>query len=499
MKQFRVSETRGFADSVIDAPPESSFRDPEGYLSIVDGRVLRFISDSAAGDFAEFTNSPIAKRFVEQGRLVSTRILAADDLAELTRFAANQVRKAVHSHATIAEHERIPFQSFPYEWPSEMLFAAAELTLDLADAVLESGFGLKDASPYNVLFRGPEPVFVDLLSFERREPKDPTWLPSGQFARTFLRPLLLSQKLGVPTDQMLFAYRDGPDAEDISPMLSFFRRFSPQVMNLVSIPAFLSRRRWSQSPTLYKKRTVSSTEQAQFVLGRLYKSLRRKLYSLRPESDQTSSWTPYVDSVDHPEGYFSTKTDLMTRIIGEIKPRRVLDVGCNTGTYSMAAARHGARVVSIDTDRAVVGRLWKKATQEKLDILPLVIDLTRPTPGMGWLNSECASFLSRAEGYFDCIFMLAVIHHMLVRERVPLQQILSLAARITTRYLVIEFVGVEDPLFKRIVRGNDHLYTHLTPEYFESVAAEHFDIRESIQVGNSSRRMYVLRKKLVAA
>jgi hypothetical protein len=30
---------------------------------------------------------------------------------------------------------------------------------------LREGFGLKDATPYNVLFRGAQPVFVDLLSF----------------------------------------------------------------------------------------------------------------------------------------------------------------------------------------------------------------------------------------------------------------------------------------------------------------------------------------------
>ena len=56
--------------------------------------------------------------------------------------------------AGVWEHERIPFPSFPYEWPPEMLEAAGSLTLDLAEAALEEGFGLKDATPYNVLFRG---------------------------------------------------------------------------------------------------------------------------------------------------------------------------------------------------------------------------------------------------------------------------------------------------------------------------------------------------------
>ena len=47
-----------------------------------------------------------------------------------------------------------------------MLHAAGALTLELAQGALEEGFGLKDATPYNVLFRGSRPVFVDVLSFE---------------------------------------------------------------------------------------------------------------------------------------------------------------------------------------------------------------------------------------------------------------------------------------------------------------------------------------------
>ncbi len=252
----------------------TSFRDPGGHVALLSGRVFRFVNETARVDFVEFIQSKTAQRLIESGQLVSTRILEQECADKAKSFSGLDDSASV---SLVAEHERVPFQSFPYEWPAEMLFAAGELTLDLSEAVLPLRFGLKDATPYNILFRGPRPVFIDILSFERRDPRDPTWLPSAQFGRTFLRPLLLSKKFAVPPDQSLLAYRDGLYPEQVAQMLPFVRQFSPAFLGLVSIPAFFSRRRWAQNSAIYRKRTVSSKEQAEFIIRRLYKGLRKKL------------------------------------------------------------------------------------------------------------------------------------------------------------------------------------------------------------------------------
>jgi SAM-dependent methyltransferase len=173
----------------------------------------------------------------------------------------------------------------------------------------------------------------------------------------------------------------------------------------------------------------------------------------------------------------------------------VLDVGCNTGEFSRIAAKRGARVVAIDSDAVVVGETWRRACAEGFDILPMVIDLTRPSPAIGWRNSECSSFLDRARGAFDAVLMLAVVHHMLVGERIPLDEIIDLADEMTTDILVIEFIAPDDSMFRRLARGRDHLFTDLTTELFENSCSRRFEIIRSEHLEGASRWLYLLRKK----
>jgi SAM-dependent methyltransferase len=202
-----------------------------------------------------------------------------------------------------------------------------------------------------------------------------------------------------------------------------------------------------------------------------------------------------MHSNNYSEAHFRAKDGFVSGVLGEFAPKRVLDVGCNTGHFSALAAGCGASVVAIDNDPVVVVRLWRRATMEKLDILPLVASISAPTPATGWRNRECLSFLERARGRFDCVLMLAVIHHLFVTERVPLSEILEVAAEMTTDLCVVEFIGPDDSMFKRLVRGRDHLYAALTQTAFESVCRQRFDIVRTQHVEGTRRWLYLLRKR----
>jgi len=142
-----------------------------------------------------------------------------------------------------------------------------------------------------------------------------------------------------------------------------------------------------------------------------------------------------------------------------------------------------------------VDQLWRRARAEHLNILPLVVNLTRPTPSVGWRNLESASFLDRARGSFEGVLMLAVMHHMLVTERIPLDEIMSQAAELTTRWLIIEFIGPEDSMFRRLTRGREELHRGLDRQVFESVAMRRFEIVRSQHLDDTHRWLYLLRKR----
>src|SRR3954451_19879785 len=126
--------------STASTPEPASFRDPEARVVYSpEGEVLRELSPRAQEDWAALESARFFRRALEDGRIVATEEIAPG----------------------LLRHERVPFVSYPYEWPFEMLRAAALLELGLLDEALAEGFVLKDGSPYNVQWKGSQPVFVD--------------------------------------------------------------------------------------------------------------------------------------------------------------------------------------------------------------------------------------------------------------------------------------------------------------------------------------------------
>ena len=119
----------------------------------------------------------------------------------------------------LVEHARIPFVSYPYEWPFGMLKDAALLHLALMRDALAEGFILKDSSPYNVQWRGARPVFIDIPSFEPLGPGEP-WVGYRQFCELMLYPLMLQAYRGIDFRPWLRGRIDGIPAEEMRRLLS---------------------------------------------------------------------------------------------------------------------------------------------------------------------------------------------------------------------------------------------------------------------------------------
>lgn len=260
---------------IFSAPTGVSFRDPGGRVFSLHGRILRIVNTAGLDCLSAALESPTVRSLTERGSFVRTRVLPPEDLTELRNRPAIQQWLDSQGHQAFLEHEAITFPSYPYEWPPEMLWAAGELTLELTQKLATEGLGLKDATPYNVLFRGPDPVFVDLLSIERRDPLDPIWLPSAEFVRTFLLPLLASRAFGMSLEQTL-TRRDGLEPEVFYRWLTPFQRLLPPYLGLVSIPVWLGARHDPANDRIYRKRSSGDAEKSRYIFDFSLARLRKQ-------------------------------------------------------------------------------------------------------------------------------------------------------------------------------------------------------------------------------
>jgi SAM-dependent methyltransferase len=473
-------------------PAARSFRDPGGFCLALNDRVLRVVEPDHVAQVESFLSSPCAKKFTTAGNLIGSRLLAKAEVSQWLQrpeFSAAVEGRAI---GAVFEHERVEFPSFPCEWSPEMLYAAAELTLNLAHESLSCGYNLKDATPQNILFRGTTPVFVDLLSFEPRKQGESIWTPYAQFVRTFLLPLLANKYWGASLAEIFTTRRDGLEPAELLARCTLFQKLRPPFLTLITLPALLARKGETAHGPPPRH---DSDEGAVFIIESLLKRLRSTLTRLKPRQHRREGWAGYMETHSYESDAFTTKENFVRAAIAEFKPQRVLDIGANTGHFSRIAAKQGARVLAIDSGAECAGESFLRARGESMDVLPLVVDIARPTPALGWRNGECASFLDRARGQFDAVLMLALMHHLLVTERVPLRDILDLAADLTRSLVLIEFVPLEDPMFQRLLRGRGALFAQYNRALFEECCQRRFEIVRAADLSGTQRRLYLLRKR----
>jgi SAM-dependent methyltransferase len=460
---------------LLTFPALPTFRDPAGSVEIRPDGAYRSIRPPFDTDILAFLALPIATELVEQGRLV-----------------ASQVVSRASAETLVLRHPRVSFQSFPWEWAPGLWLAAAELTLNLCSDLVQQGWLLKDATPLNVLFQGTQPIFVDVLSIERMDPHQPIWLAYGQFVRTFLLPMLAYSRLGWPLQASL-TRRDGYEPEDIYAAFSWPARLRQPVFSAVTLPSLLANNKKVQAGSL-ASRSVKDPDLARQIVLRTLGGLLSQMRKVTP-AHRSSTWSDYAETATHySDEDHARKRSFVTDALVAAQPTRVLDVGCNTGVYSNLAADAGAEVVSIDTDLQAVDRLCANLKGSGKNILPLCVDLAHPTPAAGWENREYASFLSRCTGHFDTVMMLAVLHHLLLRNQIPIDRIATLCSNLTTRHLILEWVPPTDPKFQELLRGRGAIYTHITEAAFRDAFGEYFTTIDELALVNG-RTMLHLRKK----
>ena len=454
------------------AVAEPTFRDPAGSLVVERDRAVRTIRPEFRESVLEFLNSNFYRRAVERGDMIVSHV---EDDADGLRLI----------------HPRVRIATYPWEWTASQWLAAAELTLRLCDEALDDGWILKDATPLNVLFDGARPVMVDVLSFERRDPGSSLWLAYGQYVRTFLLPLLMKKMLQWPLELTSFK-RDGYEPADLYAAMGWTQRLSRAALMPVTLPALLDRRKDAQTG-VRKAQPARDVELTLHMLKRTVAGLRKRTRAAMPKSAR-SEWAEYTSSQSHYSAAESEQKRAWIRgVFVDLRPRTVLDVGANTGEFSAMAAEMGAEVVALERDADAAERIASVSAAKGLKIQTIHADLARPTPAVGWENRESSALLPRLEGQFEMVMLLAVIHHLLLLEQIPLRSIVELCHRLTRRFVVVEWVPAVDPMFVSLMRGRDALYGSLSEHDLVAACDGLFSVVRKETLGNG-RILYLLER-----
>jgi len=454
---------------VTDREP-ASFRDPANQVFYADGQVLRGLRGQAVADWQALAATRFFSQLVAEGKLCSTEPVADDHGYELT-----------------LRHERVPFVSYPYEWTFSMLRDAARLHLEILDTALGERMTLKDGSAYNLQWRGAAPMFIDIGSFEQLREGEP-WAGYRQFCQTMLFPLMLTAHTGAEFQPWLRARIDGIEAGTMRQLLGGGRRFKAGVFKHVWLQDAISQRMAGTS-----SRQISQEMREAGFSTELVRATVRALRKLVDKLDwrpPASHWQDYRTTCTYSEEDRQAKLAFVDAVLaGSASQRLVLDLGANDGAYSRVAAQHAEYVVAVESDHAVTDTLYQHLRQEgERRILPLVMDLADPSPGIGWRGRERAPFAARCQA--DTVLALALVHHLAIGRNVPLAEVRDMLAELG-RAVVVEFVDPEDPMAQRLLANKPAgLFPDYRREVFEQLLAERFTITRRQELPSGTRVLY---------
>jgi hypothetical protein len=454
-------------------PVPGSFRDPAGFVFERDGVLYRQVNASFGDRFDRFRSSGLEAELVERGLLVR------HDEAEASLAAGPG------SHAVLRP-ERIPFVSYPYEWCFGQLRDAALATLAAQRVAMSRGFTLRDGSAYNVQFLRGRPVLIDLLSFEPIREDEP-WAAYGQFCRHFLAPLALMATRDVRLGSLLRTQLDGIPLDLAAALLPRRVRMRPGLMLHLSAHARAGRRAGPGAP----RRRGSGGFSERAFLG-LVESLESSIRGLEWEPPE-SVWTEYYgDCRTYAPEALARKEELVRKLVEEAGPETVWDLGANTGRFSRIAAAGGAFTVSIDADPGVVEASYREAARDGSGVLPLVMDLTDPSPRHGWAHRERMSLADR--GPADLVMVLALVHHLAIGNNVPLPSLVTWLAELG-RWALVEFVPKSDPQVREMLALREDVFPGYTEDGFRAAAEERLELIRREPIEASGRSLYLLRRR----
>jgi hypothetical protein len=433
--------------SEVDFHPHS-FGDHQVRLFRWKGQVYRGIGSDYAPFFRQLFEDNIIQKMVEKGLLVESELQTS----------------TINGYEMVVRHRNIAFASYPNEWCGAMLKDGALTIVDLALELARHGYTLGDAHPWNLLFdvERLKPIFVDLGSVAPIT--EFTWSLYDEFCRFCLYPLVLMSHGEDHLARLLMSEDNGVRESDIRKLkgisipflLTRYRSLLSRAERTFASRVPESYRAWlrqacssvpgsalNNSEIVQTSSNASGGFRAKFHM-RFLESVRRDVERIRVPSarKQYGDDSEEVEVSATPQKHWTATQCFLHKLLTELQPRTLLDVGRDTGWYAKLAALLGIQVVRWDTDPIRVTQFYQHATTSKLPMLPLVMDFSKPTPARGLANQWSIAAADRFR--CDMVLALGMLHRVISERRLNFEQITIGLASLATRWVIVEFISADD-------------------------------------------------------
>lgn len=434
----------------------ASFRDPAAKVYTSDGMIMREIYPDYFREYNHFMKH-IYPELVKQELIIKHQELYSD------------------KNRLVISPETIPFISYPYEWSFRLLKEAALVTLIINRIAMQHGMMLKDASAYNIQYHEGRMKLIDTCSFMFYDGNTP-WGAYSQFLRHFVSPLVLIKHIHPHEAKLSQIYLDGVPVPYASNRIPLHTRLYP------SYWVHIFTQSWAD---LFKSDRVLPPRMSEYQLTALLDNLWKFVVSLKYKPLLPEGWLKYAEAGSYTFDSLMNKKDIVRTCIKQVNGETFLDLGTNTGCYSEMAADYGKRVIAVDSDHDCIHSMHREA-----DILPLVLDICNPSPGIGWANRERKPFWDRV-GEVDCIMALALIHHLSIRNNVPLGMVADLMAE-HARNLIIEWVPPDDKQAQKLL-GIKNIPPY-SLDIFKAEFTQRYRIIRECKITGSKRIIYFMER-----
>lgn len=453
---------------------KGSFRDPAGFIYFDDKDVLlRQVNKTYGSNFQKLKSTGLYDCLVEQNWIVKHEEISSKS-------------ESVH---IILKPEIVSPITYPYEWPFSKLKDAALLTLDIQKESVSRGMKLKDASPYNIQFVKEKPIFIDTLSFESITEDDYSWTPYKQFCEMFLGPLCLMSYNDPILSKLTINFINGIPLNLINKLLPLKAKLKPSIFIHLVLHSFLLNKSSNKSDRNPSQKKVSKSQHLNII-----NQLRDFINSLKLLNSNTE-WGLYNnETISEKADYVEDKEQTISQFIEKINFENAWDIGSNNGFYSRKiASQSNKKVVSLDIDWKCVEENYLINKKNKISkVNSLIIDLSNPSPSIGWNNEERSNIFKRLANP-DLICCFALMHHIL-NDNVPLEKIVDLLDK-AKKFVLIEYIPFSDPKCQKIFHSRKDSFKYPSVEIFELSIKNNFNILQTKKLGNTDRILYLLKKQ----